>query len=90
MFDDQEPFADEEDEMNQETLALQQFWPILANMFRTFGQLSAERIHSTLSMFSKEYKGPLSLLVRFLQHKVREGHLQVSGNKIIVYSVAGK
>jgi hypothetical protein len=82
-------FADEEAELDAEALALQSFWPLIINMFKTFGHLSAERIHSTLGMFSKEYKGPLPVLVKFLQHKVREGALSVSGSQIILYSTAG-
>ena len=90
LFEPSDDFADEEQDIDAEVLALQRFWPIIANMFKTFGQLSLERIHSTLSMFSKDYKGPVTLLSRFLQQKVKEGVLNVSGNKIIVYSAVNK
>ncbi len=90
LFEPNEEFADEEQSIDADVLALQSFWPIIANMFKTFGQLSLERIHSTLSMFSKEYKGPVTLLSRYLQQKVKEGVLNVSGNKIIVYSTVNK
>ena len=90
LIEESDDFADEEQDIDAEVMALQRFWPIIANMFKTFGQLSLERIHSTLSMFSKEYKGPMALLSRFLQQKVKEGVLSVSGNKIIVYSAVNK
>lgn len=90
LIEPSDEFADEEEDIDAEVMSLQRFWPIMANMFKTFGQLSLERIHSTLSMFSKEYKGPISLLSRFLQQKVKEGVLNVSGNKIIVYSAVNK
>ena len=87
LLEPEDDFADEDEEIDLATLALQRFWPLIANMFKTFGQLSAERIHSTLSMMNKEYKGPLPVLIKLLQHKVKEGALQVSGSKIVVYSV---
>jgi hypothetical protein len=90
LLESNDNFADEEQDIDTEIVALQRFWPIIANMFKTFGQLSLERIHSTLSMFSKEYKGPITLLSRFLQQKVKEGVLSVGGNKIIVYSAVNK
>lgn len=82
-------FADDEDEdLEEEVVALQKYWPIITNMFKTFGQISAERIHSTLSMYSKEYKGgSIQLLIKFLQLKVKEGTLHTTGNKIILYSI---
>ena len=85
-----EDFADEEQGADAEVLSLQRFWPIISNMFKNFGQLSLERIHSTLSMFSKEYKGPILLLSKFLHLKVKEGLLNVSGNKIVVFSAVNK
>jgi hypothetical protein len=65
-------------------------WPVISNMFKTFGQISAERIHSTLKMYSKEYKEPLDSLVKFLQYRVKEGTLRSSGNKIILYAPVNK
>ena len=68
----------------------QKYWSIIANMLKTFGQISAERIQSTLKMYSKEYKEPQDLLTKFLQNRVKEGILQSAGNRIVLYSLVNK
>ena len=88
---DSEIFADEEvDTENDFAVFQEKYWSIISNMFKTFGQISAERIQSTLKMYSKEYKEPQELLTKFLQSRVREGLLQSTGNRIILYSVVNK
>lgn len=88
---DSEIFADEENDSEGDfSLFQQKYWPIIANMFKTFGQISAERIQSTLKMYSKEYKEPQDSLTNFLQTRVREGLLQSAGNRIILYSLVNK
>lgn len=83
-----EAFADDDESSESDfTIFKEKYWPIIANMFKTFGQISAERIQSTLKMYSKEYKEPLDTLTKFLQSRVKEGILQSSGNRIILYSL---
>lgn len=83
-------FTDDEDSSQNDFKIFQKHWPTISNMFKTFGQISAERIQSTLKMYSKEYKEPLESLTNFLQHRVREGLLQTSGNRIIIYTTVNK
>ena len=84
---DAERYADDDDESNEDFTSFQEkYWPIISNMFKTFGQISAERIQSTLKMYSKEYKEPVDRLTKYLQSRVKEGILQSSGNRIILYS----
>ena len=91
LFDSKEiSFTDDEDSSQNDFKIFQKHWPTISNMFKTFGQISAERIQSTLKMYSKEYKEPLESLTNFLQHRVREGLLQTSGNRIIIYSTVNK
>lgn len=86
-----ETFADDSESSDSNFTAFEQkYWPIISNMFKTFGQISAERIQSTLKMYSKEYKESLDLLTKFLQNRVRQGTLQSNGNKIILYSLNNK
>ena len=90
LFDsnDSNVYADDEDDSDSDFLLFQQkYWSIIANMFKTFGQISAERIQSTLKMYSKEYREPLDLLIKFLKSRVKEGILQLNGNRIILYSL---
>ena len=83
-----ETFADDDESSESDfTIFKEKYWPIIANMFKTFGQISAERIQSTLKMYSKEYKEPLDMLTKFLQSRVKEGIIQSSGNRIILYSL---
>ena len=86
-----ETFADD-DESSEPDFAIfkEKYWSIIANMFKTFGQISAERIQSTLKMYSKEYKESLDILTKFLQSKVKEGIIQSNGNRIILYSLGNK
>lgn len=88
-------FVDDEEEDSKSSQELlnqfqQKYWSIIANMFKTFGQISAERIQSTLKMYSKEYKEPQDSLTKFLQHRVKEGVLQSAGNRIVLYSLVNK
>ena len=86
-----ESFADDDNDLDNDLSVFQQnYWPIISNMFKTFGQISAERIQSTLKMYSKEYKEPQDLLTKLLQSRVREGILQSTGNRIILYSIVNK
>ena len=86
-----ETFSDEDESLEPDfNIFKEKYWPILTNMFKTFGQISAERIQSTLKMYSKEYKESLEALMKFLQVRVKEGILQSNGNRIILYSLANK
>lgn len=88
---DAEKYADDEEESNENFIIFQEkYWPIILNMFKTFGQISAERIQSTLKMYSKEYKESLDQLTKYLQSRVKEGFLQSSGNRIVLYSILNK
>lgn len=88
---DSETFADDEIDLDNDFPSFQQkYWPIISNMLKTFGQISAERIQSTLKMYSKDYKEPQDLLTKFLQSRVKEGILQSTGNRIILYSIVNK
>ena len=89
--EEEEIFADEEDSSDCNFIIFnQKYWQTISNMLKTFGQISAERIQSTLKMYSKEYKESLDLLIKFLQFRVREGILQSNGNRIILYSLINK
>lgn len=90
---DSETFADDDNDSDGDgdfSIFQHKYWPIISNMFKTFGQISAERIQSTLKMYSKEYKEPQDLLIKFLQSRVKEGILQSNGNRIILYSIVNK
>lgn len=89
---DLEPFADDDKSCLDDSFTAfqEKYWPIISNMFKTFGQISAERIQSTLKMYSKEYKEPLEFLTKFLQTRVRDDILQSNGNRIILYSLVNK
>lgn len=84
-------FADDVDSFEADfKIFTEKYWPIISNMFKTFGQISAERIQSTLKMYSKDYKENFDNLSKFLQFKVKEGILQSNGNRIVLYSMTNK
>lgn len=86
-----ETFADDDESSEPDfSIFKEKYWSIIANMLKTFGQISAERIQSTLKMYSKEYSGSLDVLTKFLQSRVKEGVLQSNGNRIILYSLLNK
>lgn len=58
-----------------EVVALDKYWSYILAMLTNLGPMKLERIHATLSMFASDYKGPISSLEAFLNHRLQLGDL---------------